>query len=187
MQAKPRVAHNADLVSINIPRLTDVDQLSITGNKGLASVSFEALERANRLRIADNGFLTTLDGAFPALERVELLVIGNRYSTPRDDDDDRPTPKPTPAPTTGASLSTIGPGAFPSLISAGSIEVRTTGGAQCATRTTTARRTPTTSAATRTGASSHHSADVALSLTPRAHSFSSSSSSPPPSSPPHIW
>ena len=86
MQAKPRVAHNADLVSINIPRLTDVDQLSITGNKGLASVSFEALERANRLRIADNGFLTTLDGAWSVnalrsskariLRECEVLLMG---------------------------------------------------------------------------------------------------------------
>ena len=45
---------------VDVPRLTDVDRLSVTGNRGLASVSFASLERANRLRIADNGFLTTL-------------------------------------------------------------------------------------------------------------------------------
>ena len=79
--------------------------------------------RAKSSALCAGQTITTLDGAFPALERVELLVIGNRYSTPHDDDD-RPTPKPTPAPTTGASLSMIGPGAFPVLTSAVSIEIK---------------------------------------------------------------
>jgi hypothetical protein len=73
---------------------------------------------------------------------------------------------------------------IPRLTDVDQLSIRTTGGARSATRTTTVRPILTTSAATRTGASRPRTSR--LSLTPRAHPFSSSSS-PPSSSPPHIW